>query len=476
MSLKRTAILIAALSWAAPAPAHAGENPIRIQIKVDDTSVTVGASVALTVVFLDRNFRPVPNDRDRTIRLDLLATGDSKEGRAEIVPAQLKVAAGLSTDSAARFRARSSGTVLVRATSDGLAPGEAAIRIRDGSKAFSRLFVVPVYAQDPGSRQLQPARHEPIPLNHISMAQFSIIPNSPIVEGARVSFRIATDPAVQIRYGDRESMGSTIVHLVGGEDQSSPIYILPPSRPARIQVSAQQLPDGELETVVIAFVPPHPVSIGFDREAYTAKSDHRIVPLSLQLRDKDLIPLDVLGEPREIKLESAAGSSWTFEPSTVRLSGTSAAGTSKLQLPWFRFGRDLKILAEGDALKTGEADVRVMATEFALIVLALLGGFCGGLARHVYVVRTPHIMPGRIRGRLDPGLVGNALFSALSGLVLFKAIDLGIVHFLVGSEGIHDTAAMGFVLGVTGGFAGVLVFETLIERVVPAKARLEVSS
>ena len=470
MNLRSIFVLVGAfVMW----PLAAIANPVRIQIKLDSPSVVVGASLQVTAVFLDREFRPVANDRLRAIRLELLSTGDNTSGRAAIAPPHAKVAAG-ATSHTARLTASGAGTVLIRATSDGLAPGEAVVKIRGAAASLWTSILPVVHAQGSTTRQLLPSRHEPVPLNHVSIGQFSIIPSSPKPPGARLRFRIDTDPAVLIRYGDTEQMGSTIVPLAGG-DQSGPIYVHSPLVPGRIRVSAQELPDGAVETAELEFVPPHPVSIGFDRESYTAKSDHRIVTVNVGLRDKDLIPLEVLAAPYDVRFASDAGSSWGFEPSTVRLTATSAAGTSKLHVPWFRFGRDLQIVAEADALRPAQVSLKVMATEVALIALALLGGFCGGLARHVYVVRSPRILPSRMTDRLEPGLVGNALFSALSGLVLFKGIDLGIVHLVAGGDAAHESAALGFVLGVVGGYAGVLVFETIAKRVVRANVPFEVA-
>jgi hypothetical protein len=117
----------------------------------------------------------------------------------------------------------------------------------------------------------------------------------------------------------------------------------------------------------------------------------------------------------------------------------------------------------------------VSATEIALLVLAVFGGFLGGVARHVSIVGTPNILPRCKSGRIDPGLVGNALMSALCGVVLFKAIDVGLVHGMLGMPDVHDTAALGFVLGAAGGFAGVLVFEALIDHLLPKSVAAELA-
>src|SRR5262245_55114678 len=155
--VRHVAALLVASVAAVSGAAAAGGGPMRLQVRVDSPLLQAGASVQVAVVFLDDHFRPVPNDRHRTVRIDLLSTGDGTAGRADILPAQIKVPAGAAS-STARLVARSSGSLLLRATSDGLAPGEAVVRIRGSAAALSDWLMVPVHAQEPSpARQLQPA-------------------------------------------------------------------------------------------------------------------------------------------------------------------------------------------------------------------------------------------------------------------------------------------------------------------------------
>lgn len=469
-------LIVGVTLWSVVMPVSAFAGPAAIRLTIAGPPVKVGSTVPLVLEFLDGRFQPVKNDRDRGIRLDVLNTGGMQQGQGQLTPNYVKMLAGQSTLSTVRFTAKASGTVLVRATSEGLAPGEAVVRITSNSSALLRLVFPTLSAQEPRSFELLPRTHEAFPLNHKTTAQFSIFVDSPAPSGTRVSYRVDTDPAVPIIHGEQRSIGSAIIEIEGGQYQTKPIYVLPASRPGRIRIRAQLLPGGPSDEVVVEFVPPQPVSVSFEHESYRAKSDDRVVPLNLLLLDKDGIPLEELAEPRDIKLASASGSSAEFEPQRITLSGGHAGGTANLHLPWFRFGRDLKVLAEEQTLKPGEAAITVTATELALLLVAILAGFLGGVARHVYIVRTANMLPTRTRGRIDPGLVGNALLSALCGAVLFKAIDLSVLHGVARLAEVHDTAALGFVLGAAGGFAGILVFETLIERLLSKKVAAEVSS
>jgi hypothetical protein len=464
-----------ALLWSAVLSSSAHANPTRLRLKIEGPPVTVGSTIQLLVELLNDKSQTVKNDRDRTVRLEVLGTGSSKEGRGRIAPNLVKVPAGSSTCSTARFTAEVAGTVLVRVTSDGLAPGEAVVRITSGSPPpLARLFLPTLHAQERESFEILPRNHEPFPRNGKSRAHFSINVASP-PRGGPLKWRVSTDPAVEIKYGESTSKDSPIVTIEPGEYLSAAFEIFPPSKPGRVRVRAEFLPAGRTDEVEVVFVAPQPVRASFERESYKANSEDRVVPLNFHLLDKDGIALQDLAESHEIRLQSADASSDAFEPATVTLSGAQPHGTSNLRLPWLHFGRDLKVLAGGDALATGVAEVAIIATELAVLLMAMIGGFLGGISRHVYLVGTPYLLPRRTKNRLDPGLVGNALLSALAGVVIFLAVDLGILHGVLGLEDVHDTAALGFVLGVAGGFAGARAFEVLTERVLLRKMAVETS-
>jgi hypothetical protein len=65
---------------------------------------------------------------------------------------------------------------------------------------------------------------------------------------------------------------------------------------------------------------------------------------------------------------------------------------------------------------------------------------------------------------LEPGRVGNAFFGILFGLVLYQAVELGLV---VVRQVTPEAWTLAFFLGVLGGFGGILVLERLIDRVLP---------
>jgi hypothetical protein len=225
----------------------------------------------------------------------------------------------------------------------------------------------------------------------------------------------------------------------------------------------------------VEFVPPEPARVGLEPQVGVVSSHQQIVPLEIQLLDRDGVPLQALDGPRLIDFESDSGSQH-FEPQRITLSSTKLQGGARLHLPRVRFGGTLKVFARSENIAYGESRLEVAPAQGALLLLAVLGGFLGGLARHVYRVRTAQIWPKRVKGRLEPGLVGNALFSALSGVVLFQAIELGILHSLDRLGDAHGSATLAFVLGVAGGFAGVVVFEAVTDQLLPGKTQVQPSN
>lgn len=460
--------------WAAPSSAA----PVRLRLTIDRSVVEAGSRTPLVVEFLDRDFRPTRNDRDRMVRFEIRDPRRNGEGSGAVAPNPITVASGTLKDATAQFTAVEPGSVLVRATSDGLAPGEVIIRIHQAQSFVSRLLFPVLHAQRSHPFEILPRGHEPFPLNERSTAQFAIFLNNPVPSGRRLSYRIDTEPAVRIRYGKNqqsEGIGAATIEIAAGRWQSEPFHVSAPSDPGAVVIRARGLAEGHVDQAQVEFVPPEPARVGLEPQVATVTAHQQIVPLEVQLLDRDGVPLQALDGPRVIELESDSGAQ-QFEPQRITLSPAKLRGDASLHLPGMRLGGTLKVFARSENVAHGEALLHVRAAAWALLLMAATGGFLGGLARHVYRVKTPHIWPRRTRGRLEAGLLGNALFSALSGVVLFQAIELGVMPVLASRAAAHGSATLAFVLGVAGGFAGVVVFEALTERLLPGKAQIQPSN
>lgn len=77
-------VVVALLAFGAPL--FAADAPVRLGIKVAPATTSVGGTPTITVEFLNRDFRLVPNDRDRNVRLEIRETSGKAEGKGVIVP------------------------------------------------------------------------------------------------------------------------------------------------------------------------------------------------------------------------------------------------------------------------------------------------------------------------------------------------------------------------------------------------------
>jgi hypothetical protein len=453
-------------------PAAASPSPARLQAEAAQSSIKVGQVTQVTLTLLDSSFQRVKNDRIRHVQLEIRRIKGSTGVAGTLSAARITMLEGVDRYTDIRFTAKAAGTVIVRATSEGLAPAEVIVHVAATHSSLFNLLVPIVHAQEPGAFEILPP-YEPIPLNGLSTAHFQIF--SATSPDDTVRYRVDTEPAVKIRHDGQESVGVAIVELPSQENLSKQFEILPPARPRTVLIRARALPDGPATETLVEFVAPSPSQVGIAPADYTVSAHERIVPLTVRLLDADSIPLRALHEPLDVRLETDSGSG-TFDPQILTFSPTKLQAVSLFHPPLLRFGGPLTILARLQDIDTAEAHFEIRAAIAALVCLALFGGFLGGVARHVYRVRTPNVWPRRWKGRLDPGLLGNALCSALSGLVLFQAIDFGLLHSLEAFDTVHGNGTMAFVLGVVGGFAGIAVFDALSDRVLHRRSQVQAPS
>src|SRR5881396_747670 len=94
----------------------------RLRLTINPATLRVGETARLTVDFLDSQFQPVANDRNRTIDFAQLPSGTGQAGSGTFSPSQVSVPRGAQSSATATFRAGSPGKVLIRATAPALAP------------------------------------------------------------------------------------------------------------------------------------------------------------------------------------------------------------------------------------------------------------------------------------------------------------------------------------------------------------------
>jgi hypothetical protein len=205
-----------------------------------------------------------------------------------------------------------------------------------------------------------------------------------------------------------------------------------------------------------------------DKKQEILLSNRRLLPLSVRVGDRDRQPIRNLTAQHQIQLSpetSHVTFGVHFDPELVSLEPDHPAHQSFLRLSGFPLTDEIRVLARDRDAETdllpGELAVMVVANPFAILVLAGIGGILGGLARQVYEVRPSRIWPARIGTRLEPGLIGNVVFSVLFGVVMFLGVKLGVLD----PGGFTGAAASrAFLLGVLGGFGGILVLQRMTQR------------
>jgi hypothetical protein len=188
----------------------------------------------------------------------------------------------------------------------------------------------------------------------------------------------------------------------------------------------------------------------------------RSYPVTVRLVDSTgtLQPADW---DREIRLSAASGH---FEPTGVVVRKDHVDETATYRAP--DDPGQVMLRADGRLLSPDRVEVTVVASLATLFGAAGFGGVLGGLARYVYKVQSLALLPRRVKGTVEPGILGNGLFSALVGIVVFQAMEYGIRNPAWVLKGVPENGALAFFLGVLGGFGGVMTLDRCVEFLLPA--------
>ncbi|HXK09357.1 MAG TPA: hypothetical protein VMT70_06930 [Vicinamibacteria bacterium] len=443
--------------------------PARLRVRVDRRLLGVGQTSRIVVDFLDEGYRPVPNDRMRSISVSSRSAGSGPVGSGDLVPGRVTSAAGAWSSSPIDFTARVPGRLTIRATSDGLAPGEELVMIPTKlASLLSRVLLPPVYADPvPAFQIVYPPDREGVPINGRSRAQLWVTLDPPLPADPQLRHvRVTTDPAASIVYKGTRTQGFADI-VLDAETGASDAIDVTAEEPGRVRVSAFLASTGKTDTKDVEFKAPEPKKILIDPAQATVLSQQTLLPLTVRLGDQQGVEIDAIDHVHRIDLRSATKSRVTFDPPGVTLAPKKASAHAHLDLSGVATGSELVVLAEDGEhdLEPGLSRVKVTLAGYVLVLLAALGGALGGLARHVFRVGTPILWPTRVDGRLEPGAVGNVLSGALFGLFLFQAASLGLLT--VASLNVGDNRTLAFFLGVMGGVGGILVVEGMVRRLLP---------
>ena len=208
-----------------------------------------------------------------------------------------------------------------------------------------------------------------------------------------------------------------------------------------------------------------------------------IVPLTLNRGDPTTVTAQFLlkGQespartelPRRVQFFSDGGK---FEREEVRVDKDAASASSDF------VGDELgpaKILVSTAGVKITEITVLIVVSLGQLVTIALASGSIGGLARFFYYrEQSWGIWPQKTRQGWHPGVVGNAAFSGVFGVVVLLMAHYGLIRPPLESEHLKESSASlilqgwllihtnggAFLLGIVGGFIGVAILEFLAEE------------
>jgi hypothetical protein len=447
--------------------------PGRLKLTIDKTTLGVGEDARLRVGFLDRNYQPVANDRERTIYLEMRRAGPAETGAGDVAPRQATAPSGGAATGG--FRATRPGRLLIRANSDGLAPAQELVTVVAGRSGLLEMLMPPVHAWTDDAFAIYPKDHLPVPVNGSSTALFTVTVGRRVEKNEVVRVRIATRPAVPVTYDGRETPGFAEFEIPEGSSNSRQIEIAS-ERPRLVSVSARIVEARPAErrgtrdedVAAVQFVSPRPERVILKPDP--AGASPLWLPLTVGLEDSEHTAITALDKAHTIELSSR--SSVSFDRKRLQLSPTKPTGHATARFGFFSWGAQQIVATDVENdLGTGSATVSVpMATSMLLLCAGLSGAF-GALSRHVYRVRTTRLLPAWDKGRVKLGLVGHTVFGIGFGEVLYQAGRVGLLHPALAPSGTPEDGtvlALALLFGVLGGFGGVVILGRLTERILPA--------
>jgi hypothetical protein len=181
--------------------------------------------------------------------------------------------------------------------------------------------------------------------------------------------------------------------------------------------------------------------------------------------------ITALDQAHMIELRSSNGVS--FDRKRLQLSPAKPVGHATARFGLLSWGEAQLVAADVENdLGWGSAMVSVHIAASMLVLCAGISGAFGALSRYVYLVRTTRLLPAWDKGRVKLGPRGP---HALRYRLRRGPLSCGArwaASARAGSGGRHarrrTVLALALLLGVLGGFGGVVILGRLTERILPA--------
>jgi hypothetical protein len=346
-------------SPAATAKPPAAGAPLRLRLKVEQTTLRSGQATKIWAEFLDGNYRQVANDGTRVVKFGIVPPRGSS---GSISPAEVTVKPG-DWSAYATFSSAQPSRVLIRASSEGLDADETFLLVTRQSASFVskvlELFETVAYAA--GEFKFPRSK---VTVSAGSRAKFQVESGS---LPANTRIRIFTDPPATIIYDGEDHDGD--VEITGG-GMSKAIFVTSPD-PGRVEVFAEAEQNGPRASAIAEFTYPKPKFIRFVDESKDITSEQTDFWLTIQLADDGdrFIKSD-----RKIKISLRKGNKddpVTFEPDSVELQPGQGPTSTMVRLNQPSPRKELKFLAtspEDPGLIPGSTSVFIRVPNAKLTV------------------------------------------------------------------------------------------------------------
>ena len=457
----------------------AAGGPVRLRLKVDQTTLGSNQATKMWAEFLDGDYNKVANDGTRDVRFEV----EPRDGSISPPTVQVKPGEWSSAPPYATFAPRRQGRVLIRVSSAGLDSDETFVLVTEPAASFLSqilaLFEPVTYAQDV-SQKIEILPKKPFKNSVGSQVKFQVSFSGALPADAKIA--ISTDPSATIHYHGKDFDRVTqidVKEIASGKDGGmSDSISITSERVGDVEVSAVVDSNGLRASETATFSPPSPSRVLFDNRFREVPFTHTTIPISIQLADEREHPIQsdikrsvdfrLANEDDPVDFEHR---SVVFEPNQP------SAGTM-LRLKGLPRENPLTLYAVSheDGVIRGHTTIFIKGPIevmlYWLVFAALGGGLIGGVVRHIPKdYKLQQVLPKWTGECLDLGLVGRIVGSVVCGLFLYLTMKLGVAR-MIGSPvlpaGIDlGTKLVAFFFGGIGGFAGTVVFDRLVSWCLP---------
>jgi len=331
----------------APAAAQRpGGSPLRLRLKVSTSQLKKGQWTSVWAEFLDRNYEQVQNDGTRVIQF-----AATPRGTGSFSQQQVTVKAG-AWSAATAFTSSAPGKVVLTASSEALDSDQTVLLVTPQAASFlSQLFETVAYAQE-DSFELTPSKFETSTGESRAKFELNMLP----ARSVETDVVISTEPAATIHYKEKSYEGVAADIRLSVTGKSEPIYISSQNE-GSVQVIATIKGSERRASAIAKFSAPMPDTIIFDAEPQEISPDINRIPLSVQVVDRGLFPVNS-DQPRIFTFRNACDKyHLDFEP--ISSSNTKTAQTWVL-LKDVPAGAELTVYADSPPLKPGKKTITIL--------------------------------------------------------------------------------------------------------------------